>query len=511
MFTPKRQVSTAASIPAPIGGWNARDALGEMEPTDAVKLENFWVLPSGVAARKGFSQYSTGLGDQVESIFSYSSPTVQKLFGVAGDSIFDCTAGGAVGTADVSGLTNARFQYINMSTSGGSFLLAVNGAEKLQGFDGTNWWVDGDGAHDITGFDTAKAIHINLFKTRPWLIEKDSLKVWYLGVNSIAGAANALDFSSIARKGGYLVGMGTWTIDAGYGVDDLAVFITSQGEVIVYRGTDPTSASTWALVGVWNIGAPIGRRCFFKWSGDLLLITQDGVVPLSGALQSSRVNPKVALTDKIQSAMSAAATLYGSNYGWQLFYYAKANMLLLNVPVGNGSIQEQFAMNTITKAWCNFKNISSNCWELFNDEPYFGGDGYIGKFWNSLDDNGSNITTTCKQAFNYFESRGKLKRFTMMRPMLLTNGNPSILGNLNIDFQDDAPTSLLSFAATSGSVWDTSTWDNALWGGDDLVQKVWQGATGIGYCASVRIQTASQGINVQLIATDVVYETGAIL
>ena len=67
---------------------------------------------------------------------------------------------------------------------------------------------------------------------------------------SVGGAAQVLDLSSIAKYGGHLVDLDTWTIDAGYGVDDNLVFITSNGEVIVYRGTDPSSAATWALAGV---------------------------------------------------------------------------------------------------------------------------------------------------------------------------------------------------------------------------------------------------------------------
>jgi hypothetical protein len=186
-------------------------------------------------------------------------------------------------------------------------------------------------------------------------------------------------------------------------------------------------------------------------------------------------------------------------------------MLLLNIPVAEGSTQQQYVMNTITKAWANFTGLSANVWELYNDEPYFGGNGYVGKFWTATSDSGSNIQCDCKQAFNYFGSRGILKRFTMMRPVFLTNGSPGILGSLDVDFSDDAPTSLLSFAPTSISVWDTATWDTGTWGGDASPQKVWQGANGVGYCAAIRIQTASQGISVQLISTDVVYERGAIL
>lgn len=505
--------SSSISLPAPVGGWNARDAIGDMDPADAVYLTNYVPTPSDVELRKGYSQFVTGISGQVESLMVYNSPTTSKMFGAAGSSFYNVSTQGAVGAAVQTGLSNARWQSINISTSGGSFMLNVNGSDKLRGYDGTNWWTDGDGTHDITGVDTSTCIQINLFKNRVWLVQKNTLKVWYLGTNSIAGAANALDFQSIARKGGYLVAMGTWTIDAGVGVDDHAVFVTSQGEVIVYAGTDPSSSTTWALVGVWEIGAPIGRRCFLKFSGDLLLITQDGLVPLSGALQSSRVNPRVALTDKIQSAMSNAATSYGSNFGWQIVYYAKANLLFLNVPVSEGSSQEQYVMNTINKSWCNFQGWNANCWTIFNDEPYFGANGFVGKAWDTYADNSTNINGLGKQAFNYFRSPGQLKRWTMMRPIIGSNGTPSILANINVDFDDSGATSALTFSQSTSYTWDgvTSLWDTATWGTDIVILKNWQGVNGVGYCCAPRLQTASMGITVKWISTDLVFERGGIL
>lgn len=55
----------AIAIPAPVGGWNARDALDAMPPTDAVKLVN-WIPRAGyVQSRGGFSIHASGLGGAV--------------------------------------------------------------------------------------------------------------------------------------------------------------------------------------------------------------------------------------------------------------------------------------------------------------------------------------------------------------------------------------------------------------------------------------------------------------
>jgi len=506
-----RAVSGSVSLPAPVGGWNARDSIGEMPPTDAVYLTNWFPATSSVNLRDGYTQYATGLPTYVETLMAYAGGATDKLFAISNGNIYDVTAGGAVGAASVSGLSNSRFQYTNIATSGGNFMLAVNGSNKLQGFDGSAWWVDGDGTHDITGVDSATLIGVNLFKNRVWFVQKDTLTAWYLGTNSIAGAASQFNLQSVAKLGGYLMAMGTWTIDAGQGVDDYAVFVTSKGEIIIYQGSDPSSSTTWALKGVWLLGAPVGRRCIQKLAGDLLLICQDGLLPLSGSLQSSRVNPRVALTDKIQWAMSAAISTYGANYGWQTLYFPKENMLFLNVPIQEGGNQQQYVMNTISKSWCNFTGWNANCWELYQDNPYFGGNGFVGKAWDGTSDNDTNIVGDAKQAFNYFGSRGKLKRFTMIRPILQSNGSPSFIANINLDYDDSGITGVPNFSPVSYGTWDSATWDSSIWSGGLSVIKNWQGVNGVGYCAAMRIKLESMGIEVQWDSTDLVMEVGGIL
>ena len=504
----QRNRATSASLPAPVGGWNARDSLADMAKDEAVILTNLFPSTTSVNLRSGFSQYSTGYGAQVETVISYAGAATTKLKGIAGGSIYDATAGGAIGAAEVSGLTNSRWQYVNLTTAGGNFIEMVNGADGVYTYDGTTWV---DRSASITGVTAANLTNINVFKNRVWFTEAGTLKAWYLPTQSITGAAAALDLSAFAPHGGYLMAMGTWTIDAGFGVDDLAVFITNHGDVLVYRGTDPSSASTWALVGVWWIGSPIGRRCFVKWMGELLLICRDGLMPLSGALQSSRVNPRVALTDKIQSAMGEAVSSYGSNFGWQVIPFPSQDMLILNVPVAAGASQQQYVMNTITGAWCNFTGWNANCFEIYNDALYFGGSTYIAKAWDTAEDDGGSIFIDGLQAFNYFGSRGQLKRFTMLRPILLINSTQTVNAGINVDFDQSSPVSSIGTASFSGALWDTALWDTGLWSSTLSVSSVWQGATGVGYCGAPHIQANLDGASLQWVATDVVMEPGAIV
>jgi len=507
---PPNQRSQTVSVAAPIGGWNARDALGAMDPLDAVTLTNFWPGTNSVILRNGYTKHSTGFPGQVQSVMAYNSGTANKLFAASGSGIYDATSSGAVGSAVVTSLTNVKFQYINITTSGGSYLMAVNGADKARTYDGTNWHIDGDGSpYNITGVDTANCSNITLFKNRVWLVENGSLKAWYLPVNSIGGAAVALDMTSVFQKGGYLMAGMTWTLDAGYGMDDYLAFITSYGEVAVWRLTDPTTPSGISLIGVYTVGAPIGRRCYVKFGGDLLIITQDGVVPMSGSLQSSRLDPRVSITNKIQYAMSVAISTYGANFGWQLLYYPKENQLILNVPIEEGQ-QQQYVMNNITKSWCNFTGWEANAWEIFNDDPYFGGNGYVGKAWNGNKDHDSNIPGFALQSFQTYGTALQ-KQCKMIRYHVLTDGTPSVFGNVNVDYNLADESAQLNFSISNFGIWDSGLWDAAIWGSGLVPSANWQGATNIGYTFAPLFKTATQELQLQWVATDLVFEAGGVL
>lgn len=486
------------SLPSPVGGWNARDPLAGMDSEDAVALVNWVPRTTMVQARYGHSRFATGIVGQVETLMAYASGATNELFAIANGSIYDVSNGGAAGAAVVTGLTNSRWQYVNIATSGGNFLILCNGADDVRSYSGSAW-----ATPSITGVTSANLINVNLHKNRLWFTETNSLRAWYLPTQSIAGAANALDLRAFATKGGFLMGMVTWTVDAGYGVDDLAVFVTNKGEALVYRGTDPSSDTTWALVGVYQIGSPIGRRFYMKYGGDALMITYDGIVPLSGALQSSRTNPRIAISDKIQFQVGTAISSYNANFGWQLIHFPKEEMLLLNVPVTTGDVQEQYVMNTLTGAWCDFQGWNANCWEIYEDHIYFGGNTFVGKAWDTNADNSTAIECSALQAFNKFGSENE-KQFTMMRPTLLTNGTPTVQGSINVDFDTSAPSASLATLTPSGATWDSGLWDTALWAEDLSLSRLWQGATGVGKWGAPRLTASVNGQQLQWVNTEVV-------
>ena len=508
--TAKKRVSRQTSIQAPTGGLNAKDPLAAMSETEAVTMDNYFPRPSDVVSRNGSFQHSTGITGVVETLASYANGANKKLFGFVGGNIFDCTLMGAVGAAVVTGLTNSRFQTINFGTAGGFFLMAVNGADKMQIHNGTSWYADGT-TTTVTGVDTANCIHINNFKNRVWLIEENSFNAWYLPVSSIGGAANALNLAGIFKLGGYLMAMGNWTIDNAAGIDDYAVFITSEGEVALYKGTDPSSSATWAMVGTFRMGAPIGRRCFMKAAADVLVLTTDGAFPLGKSLLTDRSQLNLSATDKISNLINNDVIAYRNNFGWQSILHPIGNKMIINVPTTENAESIQYVMNTTHGAWCRFVGWNASCFETLDDNLYYGGVNGVWEADVGQSDDNAEITGVVQQAFSYFGSKGSQKAFKMARPILISEGSivPAVI--MNVDFGSRRTTSSSYTAGSSGAEWDDAIWDVAEWTTTDVISKQWQSISGVGFAGGLRLATQLKDISCSWVATDFIYEVGGSL
>jgi hypothetical protein len=170
-------------------------------------------------------------------------------------------------------------------------------------------------------------------------------------------------------------------------------------------------------------------------------------------------------------------------------------------------------MHNITKSWSRFTDINAACFQTSGDDMYFGGNGFVGKFYDGLSDGGTNIKAWVQQAYSYFEARGQQKRFTMVRPVFMVEGAiPTILCGLSTDFEVQDLTNTISFNPNLNQIgiWDVATWDNKKWGGL-VISKQWQGVTGVGYAGSVSLNTASQGLELRWASTDFVMERGGVL
>ena len=495
--------SSAKSTPAPVGGWNAQDSLAGMRRDEAVLLDNWFPHAAGVRIRRGHAEHASGVGaGAVESLIGYASGAKRALLACGGGAIHDATAAGGVGEPLATGLANDRWQHVNFA----GHAVFVNGADTPRVYDGAEVRPT-----EVTGTGLApkRLIAVNEFKSRLFVMEKNSLRAWFLATGAIAGPASRLDLAPFCKLGGELAAVGTWSRDGGAGVDDVAVFVTTMGEVLLFQGTDPASAATWALAGVFRIGAPVGRRCLVKVGPDLVLITADGFVPLSRVLPADRSAPQFALSDRIVHAVNHAVRKHGGNFGWEAVLYPCGNMALFNVPIAEGRTAHQYVVNLTTGAWCRFRGMNANCWAVFVDRLYFGGgDGKVHEADTGASDNGGAIVADGKSAFQYFGTPGRLKRFTMVRPNLAADGDLDVALELNVDFEDRPPTAAPTFSRSGGSPWDATDWGAGDWADDAQIAKDWLSVSGLGTAAALRIKVATRAHTVAWQSTDWLFERG---
>lgn len=482
------QTASTASIPAPVGGWNTEDALAKMPLTDAVILDN-WIPRGGrLEMRRGFVEQVTGTLSAVETLVVYSGGTGDQIFACAGADIYDVTSAGALASAAYASAASARWNYTNFANDAGRFVLMANGEQGPIKYDGSAF-----STNTITGSAApgtlvqANLKYLMAHKSRLHWGEKENLRVWYLATNAIAGAANLLDLGPLFSWGGTLVGMATWSRDNGAGgLDDLAAYVTSEGQAAVYAGSDPSDVNNWSLVGVFEFARPVGGRPLLKDGGEICVITEEGLLPLSIVVAEKRDRQKPQMMSrKIGTAFSDAALNYGSLFGWQATYYSgRGGLIVVNVPTAEGVSAVQYVRASQNGAWARFTGIPAICWATANGMAYFGSTEGVYRWDVGASDNGEPIVPDVLPAFHDFGNRTRLKNFTMMRALLYA---PSIVRpamDVVVEYDKATLPTAVATTVTPGDI----TPDDTL-----MIRDEWTGAAAVGYVAAPRMRFSLTG------------------
>ncbi len=485
---PSRQrVSSGASLPAPVEGWDTSESLAGMNPKRAILMDNFFPQANWVEVRRGHIPHAdTDTTSPVESLLPYHGTFSSAMFAASAGAIYDITSGETPDDPSLSGLANNRWQWINVANSGGSYLWICNGADVPKVYNGATW-----ADVEITGIAPEQIVNVDLHKGRIWGVMNASTSVTYATViDAIQGAFDTYELGALMSHGGYVQAVASWSRDGGDGPDDYLVFVTSRGQVLIFSGLFPADANSWGLVGVYNLGAPIGRRCLLKMGADLIVNTIDGAVSLSAVVGQDRaVSGRAALTQRIRRAMTDAARLYGANFGWDMTSYAHGTAFILNVPLAENDTAHQYVMNTMTGAWCRYTGQDANCWAVFQERLYFGGnDGMVYQADASGQDSTGSIVADIRTSFQSFGNDASVKAFKMVQALINRDGDVSPAIGIDTDFKDEAVLSV--FPANVGVVarWDEAIWDVDIWPEIVLPQTQWLSVDGIGQNASIRMR-----------------------
>lgn len=366
----------------------------------------------------------------------------------------------------------------------------------------------------ITGIATASLSQVWLFKERLFFVEENSLSVWYLPVKSIGGAATEIDLGAVFRKGGSLMFGATWSLDSGSGLDDVCIFVSTNGEIAVYQGTDPASSSTWALTGVYDIAPPLNKHAYFKAGGDLAILTDDGIIPVSEALKKDRsALQAVAITYPIEDAWKAAVANATTAFPVTATLWQPQSLLMIGVP---GADNVAYVANARTGAWCRYTGWDVRCGATANGLLYFATNaGLVLEGETGGNDNGSQYTGKYVPKFTTAGYPG-LKIVNHAAATFSSNGTPTFKMVGLSDYSVPSISAPNAMTTDEGSVWGTGVWGTFVWGGasSPQVYTVWKGIRAAGHAVSHAFLVTSNQQPLpmlEILATRIRYEAAAAL
>lgn len=495
--------SNVVPLPIPYQGWNTRDQLAEIQPVFAPRIDNFLPTDGALVLRKGYTEHASGVTGGVETLAYYDDGSTSKMWAFGNDAIYDVTSSGAVGTAAVSSLSNDRWDWTLFSTLGGVFLVACNAADGVRTYDGSSW-----ATQTITGATASTLRGVVAHKNRLWMIEDGTLDAWYMdSVNAIAGGMTKLPLGALCQRGGELAALATWTRDGGSGLDDFFVAITTNGEVLVYSGTDPSTTS-WYLVGRFVISPPLGKsRSVTRVGGDLWILTRAGVYSLMDIVSGNTAQPMV--SQVIEPSFRAAASDAGTSFGWQIMRYTPKNWVVCNIPQPTLNTFDQYVFGRRDQAWSRFIDMNGTCWLEYDNKIWFGAsDGKVYRADNGEDDDGDPIAADVVFSHNKFGS-GIIKRFTACRLHYRGRGEikPAVTMLTEYDLAGPQLSADLSIAS-GGAVWGSAVWDEAQWQDptDAATQRL--GLRAIGAVGSLRVKISAQDTALTITGAEVAFEVG---
>lgn len=532
---PKRLLSRSTQatkgyvFPAPQGGINRIDGLAEMPPQDAIFLYNLLPSEYGTKVRDGYAVWAEDVGTGgVRTIIPFTGATSGKLFACAQDGIYDITTSVSSPAADLTFATSdttsgigAWTNFVNDSSA--YFCLYTDETNGYHVYtDTTNTWAPvamGGGGTEISGVDPALFSFVTIFKNRVWFVERESGNAWYLASGAIYGAATKFNFGNKFHHGGHLVALYSWTVDGGEGVDDYLIAISSGGDVIVYKGSDPATATDWFQHGSWFIGPPpVGRRVAGSFSGELYLLSAYGIIPMSKLLSGTLVQlQEVQLSRKISPIINTIMAITSGDYGWEIRLVPTENILLVSSPKREGFDYTQFAYSLNTPGWCIFRDIPYYTGDSWEGTFYFSDtDGNVYQYTGSQDavdidgENGVDITWAGLMSFQGFGADGLFKRVQFIRPIFISESSPSLAVEARYDYNLTEVFGAGSASPIGGALWDFALWDVGTWAGEfSVVQPVF-GGSNMGRVLSVGFEGNSNAPTV-LIKFDVMVDSGGLL
>lgn len=420
-------------------------------------------------------------------------------------------------SGSLSGTGASNRVSLTFTASAGTLTLTPTGTVTQVYLQAGNTMTPYVAAPGVITAAVGKLSHIWSFKNRLFFIEKDSMNAWYLPLGAIGGTTVKLPLGGIFRRGGSLLFGATWSYESqGGGLNDACVFVTTEGEAAIYEGTDPSSATAWALKGVYRIGRPLGKRAHFKAGGDLAIATDDGLVAISQALARDQAAlAQNAISYPIEVEWRKEALQRRSQSSWSIEMWPTQQMAIVAMPSYLSLDPISFVVNIRTGAWARYTGWDTRCLCLLEDRMFFGtSDGRILEAEVGGTDDGSNYTAAFVGLFEDMGSSDRVKVATMARSTFRTTQETSVQMSVSVDYVPILPTEpSAAKPAANLSTWGSGIWGQSVWkdAAEYSREGRWSSVSGVGHALApaCQITIGQTGVpDIELVSMDLMFFEG---
>lgn len=274
--------SQAIQLPPPFKGQNDQLPEFSVQNPFCIRMQNFQNEGGTLRLRKGNAKHcSINVDGQWLGIASYGRGGAGKVFAVVDNTFvefYDITSGTPSLAYTTPGpLTGGddelhTLYFNNYLFFFGEVSLSPTWAGP-QFFNGSTW-----GAAGWT-FTIGEPLGGCVYKNRAYILDASSAKYAYTNIDAISGATTTVDLGTVISESAKMVAIKSVSLSENVTQENVIAFIFSSGEILVYGGSYPNSAS-WELKARLKTAPLIYVNAAIDAKGDTFLLTENEILSL---------------------------------------------------------------------------------------------------------------------------------------------------------------------------------------------------------------------------------------
>lgn len=342
----QRAAAREISIPIPLRGLLSDADASAVNPQYAAELKNWRSTGTRVEMRNPVTT-GGGANDGLIQAFPFEFGSREEFIEIYNDRY---VIGGQSVPRGVGG--RAYVAYIS-----GSALIAGAGLFPVR-YNGSTLQVAAF-LLDGSTFNTARLDGVIAHHDRAYFWDSDEfdgvLRFYYGDVGAVQGELQEFPLGRLGNITGSIATMVSMTVDAGHGINDMLVVLTTTGDAVFYEGLDPSDPQDWRLAARLRISPPRGRASTVKVGGDVWVITQAGIVSLADSLRRGRMALVNEVARPVVDRMEPYLAGREASNNWQMHVSVDGQMVIANLRDGSDYRQWIYYLDSQTWAEADYR------------------------------------------------------------------------------------------------------------------------------------------------------------